>query len=657
MAIAPSLHNLRGIHLFTPTNAADLRAMREAVPGPLQSGRPIVAASISARAHYSPFTSGGTTLEYELTEFDFTNVTLRNGNVLPRAGFWLIRDRSNGKLLVQFRPTVDADLAAVEGFPGDVFFTLDAAGVFDPGNVEQASGDAMQLVADVIGTGAGMIRGTQLTVESGSTMTAAILSDALERIRVTVLSRPDQFFDQLIAQLNVNWIAVGVDMFVETVSDPTVRLRYRPASGERDNEYATVDDDVLRAFIVRARQKGLGVYLALFLDEPGGDQSSIIPESDPRCRTPQAPIHRSIMGNPELNPGDFASRCLSARDFWWAPSHPLYEANKAKFWRSYTDIAVKYAQLAQETGVGMYGLGTETEYLFRQAPTARLPAHFGAELRQMVQEVRQVYAGKLTYDQLLKIHLHPDWFGGGEWASSLHRDIGLDAIGLSGYADIYAAPPTDLRPLAEIEEAFWVPVFEQALVPLRARNPGLPILFTEIGVVDDVGVLANQASNLGHLVTGRDAQGISDGMRQQGRVYEAFFNVNERYGALVTGAFFWSRNIFPLDYSLEGYCATIGHHIQCSEPAMAALRTGYEAWKLRDVDRVLNWAQAAYPQLLTSAESSTTLGAYRLRYYPGSQTYVGYADGRFLVHNGKAFNFTDVGGLDDLLAQAAAAGY
>ena len=251
--------------------------------------------------------------------------------------------------------------------------------------------------------------------------------------------------------------------------------------------------------------------------------------------------------------------------------------------------------------------------------------------------------------------MHPDWYGGGEWGPYLAKDIGLDVIGLSAYVDSYATAPTSLVSLKEIEDNFWQPVFD-ALQPLRAKNPGVPIVFTEIGVVDDVGVLNKQASKLGQPVTGRDVNGVSDGMRQQGRVYEAFFNVNERNGALVTGTFFWADYIFPLAW-LDGWCQWIGHHLQCSPPAMAALTAGYENWKLKDVDRVFDWAEQLFPQFLPGHQQSATLKPYRYRYYPASGTYLAFTDGRFVAHNGREFNFTDVGSLAAMLAAAGAAGY
>ena len=655
-ASGSALKNLRGVHLFTPTSAAQAQAMKNAVPGPLQSGQPLVAGTTRAQVRYSPYTNpAGVTYKNELAQFTLTDVALKNGSRLARAGFWLLLDRDTRQVILQFRPSLDSNLASVTGFPADINILLDSHGTVQLGNAGDATGDALSLIADVLAAGPTLVTAATLEISSESTFSASLMASSLERLRSAVLDGPDQFFNDLKNKMNAGWIGISVSMFVDTVSDPTVRLRYRPATGERDNEYATVNDDVLRAFILRAQQFDLGVYLTLALEDPGGDKASAIGSADPRCRTPQAPIHRSVLGNPELNPNAFGTGCLAAADFWWAPSHPLYAANKAKFFQSYTDIAVKYAKLAQETGVGLFSIGTETEYLFRQRATAHYPSHFGPELQKMAREVKQVFSGKITYDQHIQIHIHPEWFGGGEWGPYLAKDIGLDVIGLSAYVDAYATPPQSLVSLREIEDNLWQPAFN-ALRPLRAENPGVPIMFTEIGAVSDVGILHNQASNLGSAVTGRDASGVSDGMRQQGRVYEAFFNVNERNGGPITGAFFWANYIFPSGW-LKDWCKSIDHHLQCSPPAMAALTTGYENWKSKDADRVFDWAEDLFPQFLPGHQASVTLAPYRFRYYPASGIYLGFANGRFVVHNGREFNLTDVGSLASLLAVATAAGY
>ena len=56
----------------------------------------------------------------------------------------------------------------------------------------------------------------------------------------------------------------------------------------------------------------------------------------------------------------------------------------AEFWETYTQQAVYFARLAEEEGVRLYSLGTETARLFRTRPGGSFPNDFGQELRTMV---------------------------------------------------------------------------------------------------------------------------------------------------------------------------------------------------------------------------------------------------------------------------------
>lgn len=83
-----------------------------------------------------------------------------------------------------------------------------------------------------------------------------------------------------------------------------------------------------------------------------------------------------------------------------------------------------------------------------------------------------------------------------------------------------------------------------------------------------------------------------------------------------------------------------------------------EGHALRDAERVFNWAERAYPDLLGIAAPSTTWAGYYLRHYPASGTYVGTAAGRLYVY-GPPFgpDPLDLGLLGDWLQRALAAGY
>lgn len=78
---------------------------------------------------------------------------------------------------------------------------------------------------------------------------------------------------------------------------------------------------------------------------------------------------------------------------------------------------------------------------------------------------------------------------------------------------------------------------------------------------------------------------------------------------------------------------------------------------LDDTQRVMNWAEVAYPQYFRRPYVSGTALGYRYRYYEASGNYLATRNGRVAVHNGRDWIELDVGALADFLPLAAAAGY
>jgi len=76
-----------------------------------------------------------------------------------------------------------------------------------------------------------------------------------------------------------------------------------------------------------------------------------------------------------------------------------------------------------------------------------------------------------------------------------------------------------------------------------------------------------------------------------------------------------------------------------------------------DIDRVFNWAEASYTQFLTVPAVSGYSAPYTYRYYARTGIYIGSANGRVVVHNGKEWNLLDVGSLSDYLGVAKDVGY
>lgn len=78
-----------------------------------------------------------------------------------------------------------------------------------------------------------------------------------------------------------------------------------------------------------------------------------------------------------------------------------------------------------------------------------------------------------------------------------------------------------------------------------------------------------------------------------------------------------------------------------------------------DADRVFNYLEAAYPQFVAPANAaSTELAGYYVRYYAGTNAYVGVADGQlYCLVPALSQDILPLGSVADWLAIAAAAGY
>ena len=103
---------------------------------------------------------------------------------------------------------------------------------------------------------------------------------------------------------------------------------------------------MIRAF----HQHGFCVYLTLSFEGQEAEQA-------------EHPVDGAQIGEP--NAARWDDRILP--EYWpWALDHPDHERFVAEFWESYTEQAVHFGQLAEEEGVGLYSLGTETEGQRRQ---------------------------------------------------------------------------------------------------------------------------------------------------------------------------------------------------------------------------------------------------------------------------------------------------
>jgi hypothetical protein len=338
----------------------------------------------------------------------------------------------------------------------------------------------------------------------------------------------------------VNWVGVAVAVFQNSVSDPTVRIRYRPAGAGDDGLIYTFDDADLLAFISALRARGMHVYLTLAFESP------LNANADPStgCGTPQYYAPRWAFGEPTV-PAPLAN-CVPTASWWWSPSHPAYASNVATFWNSYGDIAAKYAALAQQSGVELFSLGTETEGIFRTRTGPRYSNEFRAQLQGLVAKVRGAYHGLVSYDQYSDVEQVSTAY---QEQGYLFSDLDLDVVGVSAYFRVTSSNPSAPMSVGDLQ-AQWHSIFQNQLVPLGQKNPGKPIVFLEFGYTDTVAAPGNPTADeyTPYVTSDANGNGIDDGFEQQANNFDAFFRENAANGNLVAGTFLWDAGANGLHY-------------------------------------------------------------------------------------------------------------
>jgi hypothetical protein len=356
---------------------------------------------------------------------------------------------------------------------------------------------------------------------------------------------PDGFFVWL-RSLNVNWVALSVALHVSDSMDSNVRPEY---SGV---QISTFTDATLDKLIRRLRQEGFQVYLTLAFEIAEAERSS-------------RPVFRWQFGDPSVPQG------VDPANWPWNPKHPDYAAFTAGFWRTYTEQAVHYAQIAEAAGGGMFSLGTETDRLFRTRAGGGGGAwdnHFKAELLEMAGKVREVYSGILTYDMHYSA-VTSTYYGAG--SDYLWQDLGLDLVGVSAYFPLADTTP-DLPLTQDTIDRAWSGVFQKYLVPLQERNPSLPIVFTEFGYTDSVAspYQPNAEEATTRRYTDRDGDGLDDGEVTQARLYGGLAHAMDLYPSVVSGAFLWNFGLAsPAQYaSSEGRTRSFNVRGKLAEPVV-----------------------------------------------------------------------------------------
>ena len=396
---------------------------------------------------------------------------------------------------------------------------------------------------------------------------------------------PDEYIQRL-QNNNVNYIGIKTPIFNVSISDPTVQVRYRPSADVSYANMYSFDDIDLVSAITKFKQNGIDVYLSLVLMQPSADQALT-------CNTPHYGVDPHLYGDPAVpnasNSSAWGYKCIIPSLWWWNPSNNNHEACVARFWSTYKQVAVKYATMAQQLGVGMFGIGEETDRLFTTRPSARFPRSYKAELSDLVSAVRAVYSGRVTYSQQVFVYLdHPEWWGLDFAASSsLFQDLALDVVGLSAYFTLVSSPAgcasgsspiTSVLSVAELETA-WNSVFHKYLVPIQARNLGTPIVFIDTGTTDSVNApcLPLDQTNATYIYTDLNDNGTDDGMEQQANIYHALFNVNEDNNYLVGGMKFFGYAIDtnPYVFAANNSTRNMERH---GRPAEQVIRSAYRRW-------------------------------------------------------------------------------
>ena len=351
---------------------------------------------------------------------------------------------------------------------------------------------------------------------------------------------PLEFVDWLHG-LHANWILISVGLHYDDSMDSSVSRET-----DRSRNVPTWRDGTLRHVIREFREHEFNIYMTLAFEAHEAETSA-------------RPVHRWQLGDPApphtggVPPDEGTAGLIAAVNWPWRPDHPDHQRFTAEFWETYTQQAEHFAAIAEDEGVALFSLGTETDRLFRSRPDRHDPTRpasgymgndFGDELQTMVDRVRAVYSGRLTYDMHANTLIYADHHGRGSGAGHLWEDLDLDVVGISGWFPLTASPLATVPRVAQLQMSY-ESILGDLLVPLAARNPGRAIVFTEYGSMDVVEAPADPGSGARHselkTLVDRNRNGLDDGEETQANIFQAFFNASASYPGLVNGAFFWDN--------------------------------------------------------------------------------------------------------------------
>ena len=160
----------------------------------------------------------------------------------------------------------------------------------------------------------------------------------------------------------------------------------------------------------------------------------------------------------------------------------------------------------------------------------------------MVDRVRAVYSGWLTYDMHYSALTASDYFGPG--SNHLWEDMDLDVVGISAWFPLTDSIPSKVLGLEFFQDSY-DRIFHEYLIPLKNRNPNRPIMFLEYGALDTVETPAQpgDTSSVYDPVKFSDTNGngLEDGEETQASIYQALINTMDKYPGVLDGVFYWDN--------------------------------------------------------------------------------------------------------------------
>ncbi len=431
---------------------------------------------------------------------------------------------------------------------------------------------------------------------------------------------PQSYIDWL-KKLHVNLVGFSVSLHYEDSMDSTVERLYT------GDTVLTYSDDAIRQFIREFKQHGIDTYLTLSFESEDAENSS-----RPVLRWQLGDSGEPQTGVPPDDPDVFVR--ILPENWPWNPNHPDHKRFVAEFWKTLTDQAVHFARIAEEEGVPIFSLGTETDRLFLRTRTGdSWPNDFRQELQNMVRRVREVYSGLLTYDMHYSALTFDEPGAGYVW-----EDLGLDIVGVSAYFEMADSPPTSVISVEDFEKRY-EEVFQKYLKPLAERNPGRPIVFLEYGTIDTLeGPASPGATDFRAFVfEDRDGNGLDDGRENQANMYQALINTMARYPGLVNGIL-WTESWVASDELWAEYWAGRRHWNVRDKLSEDVVRLAHESWA--------DWLTGGYWMLVDGNSEVTDVGAFvdgpELAGAPtlpslGTATYQGFATGGYAAVYGSDY--------------------